>query len=175
MKLIIARTSPDPVGLYVLGCHLVFADGGRDTIVDPKTNSYITLRSGRTMMKPFNWFETNDVGASYVLSWLRSSLWFKKFYAFFVRYIYQDPLTADLISGCHEKTVEQTWELVAKREAFRGNWFDAWKEQDIDYILTVPNATPAIPHGGMKDCVTSVGYTFLFNIVSLSLSSVELD
>lgn len=126
---------------------------------------------GRTMMRPFNWFETNDVGAGFVVSWLRTPLFIKKIYAFFVRYVYRDALTADLISGCHEKTVEQAWQLVSKREGYRAKWFDAWQEQKIDFILTVPNATPAIPHGGMKDCVTSVGYTFLFNIVSLHFSN----
>ncbi|TKX23367.1 amidase-like protein 7 [Elsinoe australis] len=35
----------------------------------------------------------------------------------------------------------------------------------MDAFLMVPNATPAIPHGAMKDAVSSCGYTFLFNLL----------
>lgn len=118
------------------------------------------------MMKPFRWFENNDSGAAHVVSFLRLPRFVKKMIAFYLRYIRRDPLTANLIAGCHERTVEQTWELVSKREVYRAQWFEAWKEQGIDFLLTVPNACPAIPHGGMKTSATSVGYTFLFNIVS---------
>ena len=37
--------------------------------------------------------------------------------------------------------------------------------QQIDFLLTPPNATPAVQHDGMKDAVSSCGYTFLFNLV----------
>jgi hypothetical protein len=124
------------------------------------------------MMKPFRWFENNDPGVAVVISLLRKPIWLKKIYAFFLRYIFRDPLTADLIAGCHEKTVEQVWALVANREVYRARWFEAWKEQGIDFLLTVPNASPAIPHGGMRTSVTSVGYTFIFNIVGSSESLI---
>jgi len=117
------------------------------------------------MMRPFRWFETNDAGAGVAASWLSTPLFIKKIYAFVIRYIYRDPLTADLISSFHEKSVSDTYKLVSKREAYRARWFDAWKEQGIDFLLTVPNACPAIPRGGMKTSITSVGYTFLFNIL----------
>lgn len=35
----------------------------------------------------------------------------------------------------------------------------------MDAFLTVPNATPAVPHNAMKDAVSSCGYTFLFNLL----------
>ncbi|KAF2157570.1 amidase signature enzyme [Myriangium duriaei CBS 260.36] len=35
----------------------------------------------------------------------------------------------------------------------------------MDAFLTVPNATPAVPHNGMKEAVSSCGYTFLFNLL----------
>lgn len=44
-----------------------------------------------------------------------------------------------------------------------GEW---WDQTDIDFIICPPNATPAVPHDGMKDAVSSCGYTFLWNIVS---------
>ncbi|KDQ25528.1 hypothetical protein PLEOSDRAFT_1094031 [Pleurotus ostreatus PC15] len=37
-----------------------------------------------------------------------------------------------------------------------------------DFILTVPNALPAVPHGGMKDGWKSCGYTFLWNLLDYS-------
>ena len=40
-------------------------------------------------------------------------------------------------------------------------------------ILTVPNAMPALPHGAMKDAVSSCGYTFLFNMVSSALINIQ--
>ncbi|KAF2221260.1 amidase signature domain-containing protein [Elsinoe ampelina] len=38
----------------------------------------------------------------------------------------------------------------------------------MDAFLTVPNATPAVPHDGMKEAVSSCGYTFLFNLLDYS-------
>lgn len=35
----------------------------------------------------------------------------------------------------------------------------------MDVLLCPPNATPAVPHGGMRDAVSSCGYTFLFNLL----------
>jgi Asp-tRNA(Asn)/Glu-tRNA(Gln) amidotransferase A subunit family amidase len=32
-------------------------------------------------------------------------------------------------------------------------------------LLTVPNATPAVPHNGLGNSFSSCGYTFLFNLV----------
>jgi hypothetical protein len=120
------------------------------------------------MMRNFRWFENNDLGAGLAMTYLRTPRFIKKIYAFVLRYIYRDPLTADLISNFHEKTVEESYKLIVKREGYRARWLEAWQEQGIDFLLTVPNACPAIPHGGMKTSVASVGYTFLFNLVSRS-------
>lgn len=39
--------------------------------------------------------------------------------------------------------------------------------EELDFMLTPVNATPAVPHCGMKEAVSACGYTFLFNLVSL--------
>jgi len=38
-------------------------------------------------------------------------------------------------------------------------------EEKMDFFLTVPHASPALPHGAMANAVSSCGYTFLFNIL----------
>lgn len=98
-------------------------------------------------------------------------------YSWFVRYIYRDPLYADLIAGWHEKPMDEYMNLVAQREEYRLKWFEMWNrsggdsekggDSGWDFILTVPNALPAVPHGGMKDGWKSCGYTFLWNLVRL--------
>ena len=82
-----------------------------------------------------------------------------------VKYVRKDAIWADLLKGWGEKSTQEQWELVAKREAYRATWNDWWNENDFDFIITVPNATPAVLHGGMKQAVSSCGYTFLFNLV----------
>jgi Asp-tRNA(Asn)/Glu-tRNA(Gln) amidotransferase A subunit family amidase len=41
----------------------------------------------------------------------------------------------------------------------------AWLDQKLDLLITVPNATPAVPHNGLAGSFASCGYTFLFNFV----------
>lgn len=89
----------------------------------------------------------------------------KRLYAWYLRYIRRDALYAGLIEAWHEKTVEEYLALVAHREAYREQWFDMWDAHKLDFVLTVPNALPAVPHGGMKEGFKACGYTFLFNVV----------
>lgn len=68
--------------------------------------------------------------------------------------------------------------MVARREAYKAEWHAWWQQQqqqegELDVILTVPNATPAVPHDGMKDAVSSCGYTFLFNLVRSFFSLIK--
>ena len=87
-----------------------------------------------------------------------------------VKYVRRDEIWAGLLKDFGPKTAAENWKLVSKREAFKETWKKWWGEQDMDVLLCVPNATPAVPHGGMKDAVSSCGYTFLFNLVSLFCS-----
>ena len=45
---------------------------------------------------------------------------------------------------------------------------------EMDAFLTVPNATPAVPHEGMKDAVSSCGYTFLFNLLDYTAGIIPV-
>lgn len=86
-------------------------------------------------------------------------------YYTWVKYFRRDQVWATLISGWRPQTAYQNWKLVSQREAIRKEWFNWWDEQGIDFLITPPNATPAVPHGAMKDAVSSCGYTLLFNLV----------
>ena len=55
--------------------------------------------------------------------------------------------------------------LVAERESYRAKFHEAWNQSGVDFLVTVPNAMPALPLGGMRNSIGSVGYTFLFNMV----------
>ena len=73
---------------------------------------------------------------------------------------------AELVRSWHPKSAYENWWLVAEREQYRREWFDWWDGAGIDFLVAPPNATPAVPHDGMADAVSSCGYTFLFNLVS---------
>lgn len=92
----------------------------------------------------------------------------RKLYILYIRYIKRDEIYAGLLDGWHEKRVTEFWPLAAQREGYKNQWFEYWQQEDLDFILTVPNALPAVPHGGTKNSFGACGYTFLFNVVSRS-------
>lgn len=82
---------------------------------------------------------------------------------------------ADLIETFREKTTEEYFALVARREVIREQWFNLFNDEGLDFVLTVPNPLPAVPHGGMKYGWTGCSYTFLFNIVSSYPRSLNIS
>jgi Asp-tRNA(Asn)/Glu-tRNA(Gln) amidotransferase A subunit family amidase len=123
----------------------------------------------RSWFRPGEW---NDPGADQLSFYARLPALLRYLHYAWVRYVRRDPLWAELLLGFREKTVPEQWALVSKREAFRAEWHRWWNEQEdlhgLDVILTPPNATPAVPHDGMRDAVSSCGYTFLFNLLDYS-------
>ncbi len=108
--------------------------------------------------------------------YMRLPRWVKYLHYLWVRYVRCDNVWASLLRNWHEITQAEQWRLVAHREKYRATWHSWWKGEiqegeEMDVLLTVPNATPAVPHGAMKDAVSSCGYTFLFNLVSDMLLS----
>ena len=95
----------------------------------------------------------------------------RKLYTFYIRYIKRDEVYAGLLDGWHAKPVVDFWPLVAKREEYKAQWWAFWQERKLDFVLTVPNALPAVPHGGMKNGFSACGYTFLFNLVIFPYNS----
>lgn len=118
-----------------------------------------------TAMSFFRTGEGNDRGVAQMRFYFKLPRFAKYIHYLWVRYVRRDAIWADLLRNWHPKTVYQYWQLIAKREAYKRKWFDFWEENKFDFVLSPPNATPAVPHGGMHDACSSCGYTFLFNLV----------
>jgi len=110
--------------------------------------------------------EWNDTGAAQMrrLAGLPGPL--RYLYYLWVKYVKRDAVWAGLVKSWRLQSAWENWHLVKEREAYRAKWFQWWNEERLDVILAPPNATPAVPHDGMRDAVSSCGYTFLFNLVS---------
>ncbi len=89
----------------------------------------------------------------------------KTLYVWWVRYVRRDEIYAGLLEGWREQTMEEYLALVARRNSYQALWFEAWKSAGIDFLLSAPNALPAVPHGGMREGFKACGYSFLFNMV----------
>jgi Asp-tRNA(Asn)/Glu-tRNA(Gln) amidotransferase A subunit family amidase len=144
-------TPPDPYEALVIASQLLNSDG----------------------CKTFNsWFRTGeweDPGARQMSLLMNLARPLKFIYWAWVKYVRRDDKWAGLIKDWHEKSSYEQWKLVARRETYKARWHDWWNnEAKVDFLITPPNATPAVPHDGMKDAVSSCGYTFLFNLVSIS-------
>ncbi|KAG6999471.1 molybdopterin synthase sulfur carrier subunit [Physcia stellaris] len=139
---------PSPYEALVIGSNLLNSDG---------------CRTFRSFFRTGEW---NDPGAAQMSLYMGIPKPFKFLYYLWVRYIRQDAIWAGLLANFHEKSAFEQWKWVAKREAYKAEWHDWWQnEAKLDFMLTPPNATPAVPHAGMKDAVSSCGYTFLFNLL----------
>ena len=121
--------------------------------------------SGETATAPLLRGEPNDPGMVAAVSFLRLPRLFQQIYALWVRYVRCDYIFAGLISGFYKKSVTEHFKLVAARETYRAQWHEKWEETGLDFLLTAPNALPAVKHGGMKTGWKVCGYTFLFNLV----------
>lgn len=150
------RDSPSPYEGLQIASQLLMADGGK------------------TVSRPIRSFERNDAGMIPALRALRLPRFIMKIYAWYLRYIRQDSIYAGLVENFFEKTVSEYYGLIAQREDYRARWFKVWRgvqvdgslgDDGIDFILTVPNALPAVPHRGMRHGWKACGYTFIFNLV----------
>ena len=110
--------------------------------------------------------ERNDFGAAQLSFYMSLPRPVRYLYYLWVRYVRRDPVWAGLLRNFSPKTAAENWKLVAQREAYRAEWHSWWYEDaKLDLLICPPNATPAVPHGGMHDAVSSCGYTFLWNLL----------
>ena len=145
-------TPPDPYEALFLASQLLLSDGGA------------------TFMSFFRTGEWNDPGAKQMVFYMHLPRPIKYLYYLWVKYVKRDSIWAGLLRHWHPKTAYEYWQLAGKREAFKVKFFNWWSEvAKMDVMITPPNATPAVPHDGMHDAVSSCGYTFLFNLVSSCL------
>ncbi|KAF8157133.1 amidase signature domain-containing protein [Crassisporium funariophilum] len=137
---------PDVVEGLKIGYQLLFSDGGHQ------------IRSG---LSPN---ETLNPPAKSLLDLLKLPLFIKKILAFFVSS--SDPLTSQLYSIMHAKTVVEDRNLTAARDNYRAEWHKEWIEEGLDFVLTVPHSLPALENGtSEKTTLMSAGYTFLFSLL----------
>ncbi|KAL5611687.1 hypothetical protein BROUX41_000735 [Berkeleyomyces rouxiae] len=138
---------PSPLTGLRIASQLLVADGGA---------------LYRSFFQTGEWEDPGAAQMSFLMKLPRPA---KFLYYLWVKYVRRDAVWAELVRDWHPKTAFENFKLVAQREAYRAEWFEWWKAADIDFILTPPNATPAVPHDGMKVAVSSCGYTFLFNML----------
>jgi len=146
---------PNPYEALVIASNLLNADGTR------------TFRSF------FRTGESDDPGAKEFGRYMRLPRFIKWFYWIFWKYIKRDEVWAGLLEHWQEKSAYENWQWVTKREAYKARWHEWWntfgnKGDGMDFMITPPNATPAVPHGGMKEAASACGYTFLFNLLDYS-------
>ncbi|KAL8735311.1 MAG: hypothetical protein Q9166_000856 [cf. Caloplaca sp. 2 TL-2023] len=142
-------------------------------LIPPSPLTGLTLASSllnadgcRTFCSSFRTGERSDPGAAQLSFYMSLPRPIKYLHYLWTKYIRRDPLWADLLYEFRERSAYEQWKLVAKREAYKAEWHRWWMEEaKVDAILTVPNATPAVPHGGMREAFSSCGYTFLFNLL----------
>ncbi|KAI0711600.1 amidase signature enzyme [Earliella scabrosa] len=128
----------------------------------------LLAEAGKVSTRPIRRGESNDPGVREARLMFAMPRLVKQLYASYLRTIKRDEVYAGLVESWSEKTVEQYLGLIAKREGYRDQWFQKLKDEAFDFILTVPNALPATPHGSMKDGFKGCGYTFLWNILDYS-------
>ncbi|KAF2263076.1 amidase signature enzyme [Lojkania enalia] len=129
----------------------------------------------QTFMSFFRTGEWNDPGAAQMVFYMRLPRLVKYFYYLWVKYVKGDGIWAGLLRNWHPKTAYEYWQLAGRREAFKAKFFKWWAEEaKMDFMVTPPNATPAVPHDGMRDAVSSCGYTFLFNLLDYSAGIIPV-
>ncbi|KAG1867289.1 amidase signature enzyme [Suillus subalutaceus] len=124
---------------------------------------------GKTASKNHRVFESNDAGMTSAFRGFRLPYFVMKLYAWYYRYIRRDPIYAGLIDTHYEKTMPEFYALIARREGLSFSLVEGRQgDEGVDFILTVPNSLPAVPHGGMRHGWKACGYTFLFNLLDYS-------
>lgn len=144
---VVTFDAPDPLRALRIASQLLVSDACK-----------VALRKQRSG-------ENNDWGVARFVAAARLPRWMKRVYAWYLENIKGDHVWATLVRDWNEKTITERWDLVAEREGYKAEFFDAWKRSGIDFLITVPNATPAFPHYGLYESVSSCGYTFMFNLL----------
>ncbi|KAI9784908.1 MAG: hypothetical protein M1835_003471 [Candelina submexicana] len=148
---------PSPYEALVIASHLLTSDGCK------------------TISSHFRWGEWNDPGAAQMALYAKLPRPVKYLWYLWVKYVRRDSIWAGLLQGWHQQSAFEQWKLVVQREAYKARWHDWWEEEaKMDVLLTVPNATPAIPHSGMKEAFSSCGYTFMFNLLDYTCGIIPV-
>lgn len=171
-----------------IGYQLLFSDGGKWIITFcllPHVPQITHNLTGEQTRAPLLWTERTSPPTHHVLTLLRLPKFIKsilsrilgsRVLSFIFGFGSQpDPLSAELYSILHTKTVMEERLLVHQRDLYRAKWHRQLIEEGIDFILTVPHALPALENGGSERAtLMSAGYTFIFSLVRHFLFSFFL-
>ena len=81
-------------------------------------------------------------------------------------------MASQLYGMMHTKTTVQDRKSIVARDLYRAEWHERWKEEGLDFVLTVPHAFPALENGTSEQTtLMSAGYTLIFNLVSFDFYS----
>ncbi|KIL55704.1 hypothetical protein M378DRAFT_17703 [Amanita muscaria Koide BX008] len=138
---------PSPLEGLSIASQLLLADGGI------------------TVSRPFRFGESNDPGMAAGFRALSLPRFLKRIWVWWLRYIKRDTTYATLVEGWYPKTIPELMALTVKREDYRARWYQYLKDEQIDFVLCVPNPLPAQRHKQIKDGWKSCNYTFLFNLL----------
>ncbi|KAH9059607.1 amidase signature enzyme [Lactarius vividus] len=154
---------------------LLEQDGHEVTAIDPPSplralqiGSQLMANAFITASSHIRWWESNDPGVATGLFALRLPRILTKLCAWFYRYVLRDAVYAAVVEGWHAKDGQEFYALIGEREEYRTRWFEYWQREKLDFVLTVPNALPAMRHGDSRRQWKSCGYTFLFNVLDYS-------
>jgi len=88
---------------------------------------------------------------------------------------------AHMLSLCDNYSVLSYYDVVHKRNTLRKSFREAWKRAEIDFLITAPHPSPAVPNNN-PEILTTILYTTLFNlldypagIVPVSRVAADLD
>lgn len=130
---LICSSPPSSLEGLRIGYSLMFADGGASVV------------------EPLRTFETLGPAISTVRTMLQTPLFIKELYAWtlrtFSRPSGRNETWASLLEGFHSKTASEQRKLTVQREEYRAAWHEAMREQEVDFVLTVPYALPGMPKG----------------------------
>lgn len=139
-------TPPSPLRGLELASQLLLADGGK------------------VATSPFRWGEKNELGLNQMMRAFYTPNWIKYLWSLWYKWT-GDNVFATLIRGWRKQTTAEYQGLVVQREKYKADFLQAWEDAHLDFLITVPNATPAVPHDALKDTFSNCGYTFLFNLI----------
>ncbi|KAK7202485.1 amidase signature domain-containing protein [Myxozyma melibiosi] len=154
---VVVFTPPSPLEALRIATQLIVADAGK------MGTSHLLSRC-----------EKYDLGVMKFIKIAKLPSFIKKIWAWFILKFKGDFVLATLLKNWSEKSMFDYMELIMEREGYRNDFYNAWKDSGIDFLLTVPNATPALPHNGMFEAFASVGYASMFNLVDYSAGVIPV-
>lgn len=162
-------TPPSIAEGFSIGLQLCFSDAGE---CRPPAFLYDSHRiKGAGYFQPLRRDEKLDPVMSGSKFLLGMPLFIKRLLAMLTRSLTGDELGASLIESLHTKTAAEERALVVARDEYRARWYDAWEEEGLDFVLTVPHPLPAIPKGtAEKVTLISAALGMICNMVRIETS-----